>query len=71
MDLEGSAGKASENHKFLYHSFTFESQSSFQVEIFGLVPGLQIWREIFREAGNPALTLNEMSLCFVQAPRLF
>ena len=37
VDLEGSAGKASENHKFLYHSFTFESQSSFQVEIFGLV----------------------------------
>ena len=25
----------------------------------------------FREAGNPSLTLNEMSLCFVQSPRLF
>lgn len=37
VDLEGSARKASENHKFLYHSFTFECQSSFQVEIFGLV----------------------------------
>ena len=24
----------------------------------------------FREAGNPSLSLNEMSLCFVQAPRL-
>ena len=27
VDLEGSAGKTSENHKFLYHSFTFESRS--------------------------------------------
>lgn len=41
MDLEGSAGKASENHKFLYHSFTFESRSTW------LGSCLQISREIF------------------------